>query len=539
MTTPRLLILTPILLVLSAGCGDDDSNPCTLLDNGDGTSTLTCGDIDVTVGGGDRSCSVTDNGDGTSTITCDDGTSTTVGGDDSCSIAANGDGTSTITCDDGTSVVVGQQYVTRVSGTVQPGDTLTLTHGYSSAAILAHYEEDGQLYELADYPERHSPVTRAPVTITVGEVDSGRMRSAALSTGDIAVIWAYDNGPGYTVMHNIVDTDGVTVVAATEIVQAGSIDTVQVAALINGGYVLGWHVENDFWLQRYDSAGAAQGAPITHDDIIDRSRTLALTGTSDGGFAVAYGATGPPYYQRIRRYNGDGSPNGAPTDILLGDDDAPVGDPASLKGLDDGRLLLVHTGFAADEQIEAVFIDAAGTPGTPHILGYSYNQAHCIAKAPNGNILVSYELGGPDSAMYVMFDDNESIIAGPSLFTADEPSRFGCGVFGDGHFAMLMLEGDSLAGALYNIGNDGYLWPGFSLWSGVHGPGYGAPQTVTLSNSDIDVIFVGYEARLGAQLLHVTKGFLPVETLSATQVQVTNWAADPVDVSLTAVGTYQ
>ncbi len=64
--------------------GSNGSNgaPCTVVDNGDGTSTITCGDGTSTIVGGTgtpgTSCTVVDNGDGTKTITCEDGTSVTI-----------------------------------------------------------------------------------------------------------------------------------------------------------------------------------------------------------------------------------------------------------------------------------------------------------------------------------------------------------------------------------------------------------------------------------------------------------------------------
>ncbi|HEX8111095.1 MAG TPA: OmcA/MtrC family decaheme c-type cytochrome [Kofleriaceae bacterium] len=60
-------------------------------------------------GSNGASCTLTDNGNGTSTITCPGGTSVTVptgAKGTSCTVVANADGTRTITCNDGTSVVV-------------------------------------------------------------------------------------------------------------------------------------------------------------------------------------------------------------------------------------------------------------------------------------------------------------------------------------------------------------------------------------------------------------------------------------------------
>ena len=105
------LIAGALLAAPACGSSGKDGDSCTVADNGDGTSTISCDDgTSVTVGDGKdgedgTSCSITDNGDGTKTITCDDGTEVTVNDGASCTIEDNGDGTKTITCDDGTVVV--------------------------------------------------------------------------------------------------------------------------------------------------------------------------------------------------------------------------------------------------------------------------------------------------------------------------------------------------------------------------------------------------------------------------------------------------
>ena len=119
MTTNGLLRLV-LLVSLACACegpagpagasGDDAS--CSVVDNEDGTKTITCDDgTSVTIGDGTdgQSCTVVDNGDGTKTITCEDGTSVTItDGTDGvdCSVVDNGDGTKTITCEDGTSITI-------------------------------------------------------------------------------------------------------------------------------------------------------------------------------------------------------------------------------------------------------------------------------------------------------------------------------------------------------------------------------------------------------------------------------------------------
>jgi len=81
-------VVVSMIFILS-GCNGDQGNAgqgCIVADNGNGWSTITCGDTSVTVKNGDQgepgaggsSCTIVSNGDGTRTITCTDGTSVTV-----------------------------------------------------------------------------------------------------------------------------------------------------------------------------------------------------------------------------------------------------------------------------------------------------------------------------------------------------------------------------------------------------------------------------------------------------------------------------
>lgn len=110
----RKLFLNTICLIavtglLATACADW-TDTCTVTDNGDGTSTITCPDgSSATFGESqDQSCSVNDNGDGSHTISCPDGTEITLGGGggEACTVADNGDGTSTISCPDGSTATV-------------------------------------------------------------------------------------------------------------------------------------------------------------------------------------------------------------------------------------------------------------------------------------------------------------------------------------------------------------------------------------------------------------------------------------------------
>ncbi|MFC1609458.1 hypothetical protein ACFL6C_00740 [Myxococcota bacterium] len=117
-----------------------DGTSCSVLDNGNGTKTISCEDqTSVTVSDG-TSCSVLDNGNGTKTISCEDQTSVTVSDGTSCSILDNGDGTTTIDCDDGTSVTIQTGPPTDVLG-----GSYVINNAIDAAALAGYSRITGDL----------------------------------------------------------------------------------------------------------------------------------------------------------------------------------------------------------------------------------------------------------------------------------------------------------------------------------------------------------------------------------------------------------
>lgn len=113
------------------GIDGQDGASCDVVDNGDGTKTITCpGSDPVTIANGTAgkdgtSCSVTDNGDGTKTIACTDNTSVTVADGGTCSVTDDGAGNKTITCPGSAPV------------TVKDGTTCTLVDAGGGATVLS------------------------------------------------------------------------------------------------------------------------------------------------------------------------------------------------------------------------------------------------------------------------------------------------------------------------------------------------------------------------------------------------------------------
>ncbi len=542
-----LISLTVLLALVLGGCGDDTNDTsCTVADNGDGTFTISCDDGTHATFDDDESCTVVDNGDDTATITCDDGTSATIGEDDSCTAADNGDGSYTITCDDGTSARVSARQILMATGTVNPGQSLTLTHGFTNVVATAQYEQDGHLFPLRDYPNNHSPVTYGPVAVTDSTSIDNPLALDALSNGNLIFAYEtyeYNSGASYNGgFFRVLDTMGSTVAGPIVFSPLEErIDSIAVGALTGGGFVVAWQSDSATALhvQRYDNGGVAQDATLLLDDASpDLSGGVQVAGTADGGYWVAYGVDAD-WVRRIRRYSATGVAQGAPADLPT-NHDSTYNYPFAMEALSGGGVVLVHQ-VSFDNmngrRLEAVYLDSTGVVDSTTLVANDHCDNLGVAIAPNGNICVGFEYGGPDGVGYVLLDQVGNILAGPEPVTDHEPRwrSIRCGAFGDGDFAVHYAEDDSQTGVMNNITNAGMPVGGVDYWSGNLSPS--VLETAPLPGHEMLIVYDPYTSTLPAQLIHVSKGYLAVETVSATQVQVTNYAAEPATVVLTAIGS--
>jgi OmcA/MtrC family decaheme c-type cytochrome len=191
-----LLILFGGLLAACGSAGEDGTS-CTVTDNGDGTSTISCTDgTSTTVGNGEDglSCTVTDNGDGTSTIACEDGTTVTIsdgqsGG--SCTIVDNGDGTRTITCDDGTTVVISD-------GEDGSGNDFRITDLHGGDALAAAEAAEGKFMADAVITSATADAAGvATVNFTVATRDGDPLLNVAAISANIARLAAPSGGESF------------------------------------------------------------------------------------------------------------------------------------------------------------------------------------------------------------------------------------------------------------------------------------------------------------------------------------------------------
>jgi len=192
---------------------------CTVVDNGDGTKTVTCGETSVTVADGDKgdrgdagtdgtSCTADDNGDGTTTITCGESTVTLADGD-SCTVVDNDDGTKTVTCGE-TSVTVADGAKGDTGDTGTPGaDAPTTGTVKGTVTDGAGTPVEGALLSLDPGPG--SVLSDDMGAFEIADVPIGAHRIDATRDGvGSAMLWAGVAGNTTTTVAILLVPDGST-----------------------------------------------------------------------------------------------------------------------------------------------------------------------------------------------------------------------------------------------------------------------------------------------------------------------------------------
>ena len=556
-------------LTLSA-CGSD-SQPCTITDNGDGSSTVSCPDgtsVDIAA---DTSCTITDGDDGAKVVTCGDGTTATIVPDTSCAIADNGDGTKTVTCADGSSATIapdtdtactiadvnGAKTVTcadgssatitppttmSVRGTIAPGGELVLPHGLASAQVTAAYVEEGRVRDISEFIGLHSPVVGEPIT----NFSSRRLSShhgEVLSNGDYLL---YGNGE-----FAIFKPDGTEVVPwTTPDVSQTFLCHLKAEALEGGGFLLIYDPDcfgATATVQRFDNTGSPENFPggstasVTLGGVaFSNVNANSVCARPDGSFTTVTSAIEVATGDRVRLmawYGADGS------EVLAA---STMPDPTSngyiqVECLGNGNVAVIHEDELGAEEDEATVL-TVHDPTNAVVASYTINGSYIgdtisSATAPNGNFIVATEIGGPDALMYAVFDPTGALIGGPTTLSGHEPDYFTAGVYPDGDFVIGAVEDDSGVGMMWNVRNDGrpeHTMPIF------FGDGFEPDNRFAIfpgSNSNEVVMTYDVYNNPDSYMVTVSKNYLSLTETAEGEATVTNYSHDTVEVVLSAVGS--
>ena len=189
-----------------------------------------------------------------------------------------------------------------------------------------------------------------------------------------------------------------------------------VGALADGGYTVAWLSEDDsgsgpgLFMQRYDAAGAKVGAQTSIGFDFEPS-SVALAVRSDGGLAVAYGATRSPSPSEpwivssgiyARRFDAGGAPVGGETEVVSVVQNQTgartlyyVADPAILSW-EDGQFLVGwasvredYTGKVPEFQTQRYDSQGRAVGGRRSVGSGDTGTSFELTAAPGGGYLVS------------------------------------------------------------------------------------------------------------------------------------------------------
>ena len=462
--------------------------------------------------------------------------------DDNCVITTDENGANSVVCDGGTQVSVPRDKVKSITKILASGEVLVLEHGFSIASASAQYVEHNNVLPVSNYPATHSP----KVGDAVADFSSnGRLTSHdgfLLSNGNYALV-NYEN-------FMIINPQGEELLAmSSPDVDGKDACSMHGAAVKDIGFVLAYTICNEdqktLLVKRFDLAGA----DIGFDDgssiktiSSDLAYGLRVSSVSDGGFAISFVTNisetndSIENQRNLLRFNAAGEQQGELVSELAPYSSSYIG----LAPLADGALLWVSSfdlnpsDTTSKRVIQASVVSAAGIESKTQIIGGTYlGDVVKTARADNGNVMIAYELGGPDAMAYAVFNAKGELIAGPTTITGHEPDFYSAGVFGDGDFVLAMGEDESEAGLMWNINNQGQLMHSDSIKFG-HGwePDYRF-SIFPVNDFQVNLVYEAYSDP-SSYMQTVAKNYLPVKKISEAEVSVTNWSAQSVEVVLTA-----
>lgn len=183
---------------------------------------------------------------------------------------------------------------------------------------------------------------------------------ATLHDGALAVVWTSNGFQAGTseapaLQGRLIGSDGVAVVPLDLTGTTGYVSKPALAPLIDGGFAIGWSAYQEavpiqdyargVYVQRFDGLGSIHGERIeaASPSPMRSADPPTLTGTLDGGFAVAWGQ----FDIQGRRFDAEGAPIGARAFVANPSRDLDTGlyGPAALL-LGDGDFLLAWTASA-------------------------------------------------------------------------------------------------------------------------------------------------------------------------------------------------
>lgn len=459
---------------------------------------------------------------------------------------------------DGTNGTNGTDGSAVLTGTLAPGEFLSLEHGLGEGDKFyeAQFSVDGVIYDHGDYAVVR-PGHRADGA-WFGSDDLGYytddLAAAIRPTGDIvAVTSGYSVGLGEKVfMLENRSVDG-TVVSSIDVFPAISNDGAasvemydpSVVVLGDGGVVVvfeanGYDSDTGLYFDgvmrsSYDASGVLVDSDEYGEWGGDREYySFDAIATADGGFAMAMAgddnSTGGQFLEVV-----SWAPGGGMTSFEVDDNDSSYGRIAQL---DDGRYaLLVEREFDEDglAGIDLLIAQADGTLDTEVRLQNSYltDDSEVVAGA-QGTILVAAESGGPDLPFYAVIANDGTVVMPSTGMSGWENDMIQAAAFADGDFLVMVAEDDSNAPMTWAISAQGALLRPMVVGDVTVVPDDVRGAFMPGPGNTLMHLAPSYDSDVAPYLSTYHKGVLQLRVESEDEVRLYNETPDTLDVTLVA-----
>ncbi|MEM9427952.1 MAG: hypothetical protein AAGA32_00440 [Pseudomonadota bacterium] len=282
------------------------------------------------------------------------------------------------------------------------------------------WESDGQDGDgLGIYAQRYaadgSPVGGEVLVNTTTAEGQGNPSVASLTDGGFVVTWESElqDGDGNGVYLQRFDSAGDPVGVETQVNTTTTYDQndARVTGLDDGGFVVAWEATGldgsgtAIALQRYDAAGSPVGGESqVNTSVTGAQEDLKVTALDDGGFVVVWespnGSTDDIFMQR---FAADGTALGG--EVLLNSRTKHTQSDPDIVQLDNGRLIVTWEGWGHDGHQMGVFLRVLETDGTPVTSDRVVNETTVgfqvdptITKTASGGFAIGWTSVGVDGS---------------------------------------------------------------------------------------------------------------------------------------------
>jgi hypothetical protein len=454
--------------------------------------------------------------------------------------------------------------IARLTETLEPGETITLSHD------LAAYESDvtfvygGRTYDAEEFSSVYQAVDiTSAVTVletydTVSPYDESSWNNTSLlKTSSGFTLFAKrknDTDDEFSFVKTNLDEDGATVgdrviiLDPTETILRDS--DMQVIALNSGNYLLVYNDEavNTVEFLVFDEAGTSVDTRTLASHKIKAgfgvARYNALTQNNEVVTCLLNESGAEPVLQLYITPLGAGDALGTSTTVNLFDNgvatltaaqDDVIGEKCALTALAGGGVAVLHeTGDTIRDKTHVSFFDEDFAVTSTTEVSSSYIAEVDIACNAEDECLFVYELGGPDAYVYYKSNPEGTDTFGPHPFTDHEYDEDPVvAAFPDGTFMIVAGEDDSIMSAKWNIAENGVAEEK-QLFAPLRTPGFGDRHLVATGPYTAKLLYEGYDYE-DLYVIDVHKNQLKVEEAEGS-FTVTNESAHTVETSVTLVG---